>query len=107
MSTYPSATIAVIFVAQRTPDDEAGYADAAEAMVSLARRQPGYVGIDSARGADGVGITVSYWSTEAAARAWRDHPDHAAIRDAGRDRWYSWYDLHVATVSRSYDWRKG
>jgi hypothetical protein len=31
-------------------------------------------------------------------------PEHAAIRKAGRDRWYSWYDLHVASVGRSYDW---
>ena len=42
----------------------------------------------------------------AAAKAWRDQPEHTAIRDAGRDRWYSWYDLHVASVTRSYDWVK-
>ena len=40
------------------------------------------------------------------ASTWRDHPEHAAIRDAGRDRWYSDYSLHVAQVTRSYDWKK-
>lgn len=106
MTHRPAGTIAVIFVAMRTDQDDAGYAEAATAMDTLAQQQPGYVGIDSTRGMDGLGITVSYWTDEASAKAWRDHPDHAAIRDAGRDRWYRWYDLHVATIVRSYDWAK-
>lgn len=96
----------MIFVAQRTTADVAGYQMAAEAMDSLAASQNGYVGIDSVRGSDGLGITVSYWASEAAAKAWRDHPEHTAIRNAGRDRWYSHYSLHVADVSRSYDWQR-
>ncbi len=106
MSSYPAGTIAVIFVAQRTADDDAGYAKAAQAMDKLAREQTGYVAIDSVRDADGLGITVSYWADEAATKAWRDHPEHTAIRDAGRGRWYSDYSLHVAAVTRSYDWSK-
>lgn len=106
MTTYPASAIAVIFVSHRTLEDDEGYGIAADQMVELAKNQPGYLGIDSARGDDRIGITVSYWGDEAAAKAWRDHPEHAAIRDAGRDRWYDWYDLHVAAVSRSYDWVK-
>ena len=106
MSSYPAGTIAVIFVAQRTGADDAGYAEAAQAMDKLARDQTGYVAIDSVRDTDGLGITVSYWADEAAAKAWRDHPKHTAIRDAGRDHWYSDYSLHVAAITRSYDWSK-
>ena len=106
MPTYPPSTVAVIFVAERTLADDAGYGVAADAMVELASVQPGYLGIDSTRGEDRVGITVSYWADETAAKAWRDHPEHKAIRDAGRECWYSWYDLHVASVTRSYDWVK-
>ena len=98
--------ISVIFVAQRTELDADGYSRAAAMMDELAAQQDGYMGIDSVRGADGLGITVSYWKNEASAKAWRDHPDHAAMRDAGRDRWYSDYSLHVARVTRSYDWKK-
>lgn len=104
MPAYPPSTIAVIFVSERTLADDSGYAGAAEAMGELASQQPGYLGIDSTRGQDRIGITISYWADEAAAKAWRDHPEHAVIRDAGRDRWYRWYDLHVTTVTRSYDW---
>ena len=100
-----SGQTAVIFVAQRTTEDDAGYAAAAAAMEALAARQPGYRGIDSTRGADGLGITVSYWADEASAIAWRQEPEHTAIREMGRGRWYLWYMLHVAAIGRSYSWR--
>lgn len=97
--------VAVIFTSWRNGADEAGYAAAAGAMEALARRQPGFRGVNSARGADGFGITVSYWSDEAAAIAWRNQPDHAAIRAAGRAHWYDGYTVTVARVTRRYDGR--
>jgi heme-degrading monooxygenase HmoA len=106
MVTIPKGSTAVIFIAQRTSDDDAGYAQAAEAMVALAAAQTGYIGMDSVRDSDGLGITVSYWASDADAKAWRDNGEHALIRDAGRDRWYSEYSLHVAAATRSYDWTK-
>lgn len=106
MAKLPTGTISVIFVAQRTELDADGYARAAAMMDKLAAQQEGYISMDSVRGTGGLGITVSYWVTEASAKAWRDHPEHTAIRDAGRDRWYSEYSLHVAQVTRSYDWKK-
>jgi heme-degrading monooxygenase HmoA len=106
MATFPKGSTAVIFVAQRTDADAEGYAAAAEAMVALAEQQPGYLGMDSVRDAGGLGITVSYWASDAHAKAWRDHGEHALIRDVGRDRWYAHYSLHVGEVTRSYDWQK-
>jgi heme-degrading monooxygenase HmoA len=106
MAKLPIGTISVIFVAQRTDADAVGYADAAAMMETLAAQQKGYIAMDSVRGSDGLGITVSYWTDEASAKAWRDHPEHMAVRDAGRDLWYSDYSLHVAEVTRSYDWEK-
>jgi len=107
MAGARTGQVAVIFVSQRTAGDAAGYAEAAAAMDALAAAQPGYRGIASARDPDGFGITVSYWTDESNAIAWRDHPDHARIRDAGRDRWYERYEVIVAAVTRDYDWRKG
>ncbi len=98
--------VAVIFSSQRRSEGEADYAAAATAMDRLAALQPGYRGVDSARGADGFGITVSWWADEAAALAWRGHPDHAAIRDRGRGEWYDRYEVAVTTVGRSYRWAR-
>ena len=106
MTTRPKGSISVIFVAQRTTADDAGYSAAAAVMVALANKQPGYLGMDSVRDSDGLGITVSYWANDIHAKAWRDHGEHALIREAGRDRWYSDYSLHVGEVTRSYDWQK-
>ncbi len=96
--------IAVIFTAWRTDADPAGYHDAANAMEKLAAVQPGYKGMDSVRGEDGKGITVSYWQDDVSAKAWRDQPEHAAIRARGRGIWYSRYTLHVARIERGYAW---
>lgn len=106
MTTYPSGSIAVIFIAQRSDDDDEGYQAAAQKMDELARQQPGYRGIDSTRGEDGLGITVSYWADDAAAKDWRDNPEHSAVREQGRGKWYLDYSLHVARVERSYDWSR-
>ena len=55
---------AIIFTS-RLRDGE-GYGTMADRMEELARAQPGYLGHDSVRGADGIGITVSYWSSQEA-----------------------------------------
>lgn len=49
---------AVIFRSQRTDVDD-GYGAMADLMERLAQDQPGFLGSDSVRDADGRGITVS------------------------------------------------
>lgn len=73
--TPKASYYAVIFTSNRTDGDQ-GYAEAAERMLELAREQPGFLGVESARSADGLGITVSYWSSEAAILGWKNHPEH-------------------------------
>jgi heme-degrading monooxygenase HmoA len=93
---------AVIFSSLRNGDDEAGYAAAADRMLELAAQQPGYLGAESTRGADGFGITVSYWASEAAIAAWKHNAEHAATRNHGRTHWYAHFELRVAKVERAY-----
>lgn len=95
---------AVVFTSLRNDADPEGYGEAAEQMVRLAAAQPGYLGVESVRGADGVGITVSYWRTEADILAWKHHMEHAAVRNRGRRDWYTRYITRVAKVERAYDW---
>ena len=92
---------AVIFTSLRTETDQ-GYAQAADRMLELARQQPGFLGVESARGEDGLGITVSYWASEAAIGAWKHHAEHAATRAHGRSHWYDHFELRVAKVERAY-----
>ena len=101
-STPAPPYVAVIFTNRRTGDDEAGYLAMAERMDALAAEQPGYLGIESIRAADGAGITVSYWQTERDALAWKAVAEHAEAQRLGRERWYASYVTRVATVSRDY-----
>jgi heme-degrading monooxygenase HmoA len=94
---------AVIFTSQRNAED-GGYGDAAERMAALAAQQPGYLGVESVRGADGLGITVSYWRGLDDIQAWRRVTEHAAVRDHGRAHWYEGYALRIAKVERAYGW---
>lgn len=92
---------AVIFTSQRT-SDEAGYASMAERMLETASQQPGYLGVESVRGPDGVGITVSYWSTLEAIRAWKEVSEHRAAQELGRSKWYETYRVRVCRVESEY-----
>ena len=96
----------MIFISQRTGEDDQGYGEAAGAMAALAAQQPGYAGVESVRDSGGIGITVSYWADDASAIAWRDNAEHARIRDLGRARWYEWYVLEVTRVERGYRWSR-
>jgi heme-degrading monooxygenase HmoA len=94
--------VAVIFTSVRTDGDN-GYAAMAEAMDTLARRQPGFLGVESAR--DALGITVSYWTDQDAARAWKQVAEHLVAQRRGREAWYRDYRVRVATVAREYGMR--
>jgi len=92
---------AVVFSSRRTTGDQ-GYEAMADRMVQLAQVQPGFLGVESARDADGFGITVSYWVSEAAIRAWREQAEHRIAQESGRTRWYEHYEIRVARIERAY-----
>jgi heme-degrading monooxygenase HmoA len=98
-STPEPPYTAVIFTSLRTEGDN-GYAAMTRRMMELVAEQPGFLGVESAR--EDVGITVSYWADEPAARAWKQVAEHLAAQERGRSAWYSDYQVRVATVTRSY-----
>jgi heme-degrading monooxygenase HmoA len=91
---------AVIFTSVRTDGGEPEYQAASVELERLAAEQPGFLGVDTAR--DGIGITVSYWRDDAAARSWKRVARHLVAQRLGRERWYSDYRVRVATVTRDY-----
>lgn len=93
--------LAVIFSSQRTEGDQ-GYSSTAERMVELAAQQPGFLGAESARDAEGFGITVSYWTDEGAIQAWKADLAHLAAQERGRSSWYAGFHVRVSKVERAY-----
>lgn len=94
---------AVVFTSERTPLD-GGYGDMAERMVELASQQPGFLGVESVRGADGAGITSSYWADLESIRRWKANVEHLVAQRRGREGWYARYRVRVARVERDYGW---
>jgi heme-degrading monooxygenase HmoA len=92
---------AVIFTSQRT-EGERGYDSVAARMVELAAQQPGFLGVETVRGADGFGITVSYWRSLADITAWRLHSEHQVAQATGKRVWYADYQLRICEVQRTY-----
>lgn len=96
--TPPPPYYAVIFTSIRTEGDN-GYAETAERMLVLARQQPGFLGYESAR--NSVGISVSYWLSLEAIKAWRNHPSHKSVQSKA-DEWYADSCIRICRVERSY-----
>lgn len=95
---------AVIF-SSRLAETDAGYAEMADDMLELACGQPGFLGVESAREAGGLGITISYWRDEQAIAAWKSDLDHQQAQRIGREQWYRSYSVKVARVERAYDFQ--
>lgn len=93
---------AVLFSSQRTSGDAEGYGRMAEALARIAPDQPGYLGIESARDAEGFGITLSYWASEEAIASWKRVAAHQQAQRTGHERWYEDFVLRIARVERAY-----
>ncbi|MCL6585797.1 MAG: antibiotic biosynthesis monooxygenase [Anoxybacillus sp.] len=90
---------AVIFSSERTDGDN-GYAEMAQRMVELAKQQPGFLGVESARDTSGFGITVSYWDSLEAIQQWKAHAIHKIAQERGKKEWYRRFALRVCKVER-------
>ena len=93
---------AVIFSSVRSARGNDDYATTARRMEELAAGMPGFLGIESARGENNFGITVSYWRDEASIAHWRQHLEHLEAQQRGKREWYEHYILRVAKVERAY-----
>ena len=91
---------AVIFTSIRTGQDQ-GYGKMSDAMAESAARQPGFLGVESAR--EEVGITVSYWDSLEAIAAWKRDAAHLVAQKLGRESWYAAYKTRICRVERDYE----
>lgn len=89
----------MIFTSVRT-DGENGYEKMAAKMLELASKQPGFLGVESAR--EEVGITVSYWVDLESVMKWKANLEHKEAQQLGRKNWYSSFKVRISRVERDY-----
>jgi len=88
---------AVIFTTVKS-DEQEGYAEMNAQMFELAKQQPGYLGIESAKGE--IGLSVTYWETLEDIRRWREHAGHRLAQAKGYETWYRAFATRVCRVER-------
>lgn len=95
---------AVIFTSKRTSTDD-GYEQMAELIVALAKNQPGFLGVESAR--NEIGITVSYWKDLESIAVWKNEINHQLAQQLGIGKWYEKYTVRIAKIEREYSFDRG
>jgi len=99
MNSHFKPYYAVIFTSLKKEEDP-GYAEMALKMEQLAKEQPGFMGIETAR--NEIGITVSYWENPEAIANWKKNSEHLIAQQKGIAVWYKWYDVKICKVEREY-----
>jgi heme-degrading monooxygenase HmoA len=91
----------VVIFRARVRQFDAEYSAMAAQMRELALTQFGCLVFNATTEGDRE-IAVSYWPDEASIRAWKQHAQHLAAQQLGRNRWYASYEVDIAQVQRSY-----
>ncbi len=107
LSTFKKPYYAVIFSSSRSVAHEEDYEKMAERMLELSRQQNGFLGVESLRNSDGVGITISYWDSEESIQKWKSHSEHLIAQELGRSQWYDSFTIRICKIERDYDYQKG
>lgn len=96
----------VVFTSKRAYGNDDAYVAAANRMTELAVEQDGFLGVESVRDSNGVGITVSYWRDLDAIRNWHNVAEHKDAQARGRSQWYDSFAVRICRVEREYDFRR-
>jgi len=94
---------AVIFTSIRSEGDKT-YNEMSDKMVVLAKKQEGFLGMESAR--NELGITVSYWDSLDAIKKWKMNVNHTEARNKGRSTWYKAFKVRICKVEKDYEFEK-
>lgn len=92
----------VTFASQRSDSDAEEYNAIGEKLDSLAREQPGFLGVESTRDSNGFGITLSYWKDRQSIINWKQNADHLVAQQLGKEKFYENFTTRIAKVEREY-----
>lgn len=94
-----NARFVVIFTSKLNPNAQE-YSQWGAQMEALVIHQEGYVSHRSFRNENGQGVTLSYWESLDAIRAWQKHPLHLQAQAYGKKEAYLDYTLEVCEIKR-------
>ena len=92
--------VVIVFRCRPTASVGQDYMTLGMRMSELASRMPGHISHKSFASEDGEWLTLVEFASLEELRAWREHPEHLAAQQQGRDLYYSEYQIQVCEVVR-------
>jgi heme-degrading monooxygenase HmoA len=88
--------------------DQAGedYQAMNQELETLVRQNRGFIDVKSYKAEDGERLTLVWWRDEDSLREWRELMRHRAAQNTGRKKWYQYYKLEVATITRTNNFER-
>jgi heme-degrading monooxygenase HmoA len=96
----------ILFRSKLTPEAGDDYQSMDSELESLVRQNPGFIDVKSYTAKDGERLTVVWWRDEESLAQWRNLPRHREAQETGRQKWYEYYKLDVASVVRRKDFAR-
>jgi heme-degrading monooxygenase HmoA len=98
--------LVVLFRSKLTPEAGQDYGAMSDEMHRLVRENPGFVDVKHYTAEDGERLTVAWFQDKESLRAWRELPRHREAQRTGRQKWYEYYKMDVATIERTTAFEK-
>ena len=93
--------VIIVFRARLRPDaDQQAMMQLGQRMYQLASSMPGYVSYKDFAAEDGESVSIVEFESHETLAAWRDHPEHKAAQQRGRDEFFSEYYIQVCNPVR-------
>ena len=93
--------VVIVFRARLRPDaDLEALSRVGQRMYELASAMPGYISYKDFAAEDGENVSVIEFESLETLAAWRDHPEHKAVQQRGRDEFFAQYRIQVCTLVR-------
>jgi heme-degrading monooxygenase HmoA len=74
-------------------------------MYELASSMPGYISYKDFVAEDGENVSIIEFESLETLAAWREHPEHKAAQQRGREAFFSEYHIQVCSPVRDYSFR--
>jgi heme-degrading monooxygenase HmoA len=90
----------ISFRSKLTPQAGADYDAMSAEMERLARASAGFIDVKAYKSDDGERLTLVWWQDAATLKQWANDVRHLQAQRMGRARWYEYYKMEVAEVTR-------
>jgi heme-degrading monooxygenase HmoA len=91
----------IIFRSKLTSAAGDDYNSTSDHLLDYAKTRPGFVDVKSYKADDGERLTIVWWQDNETLEQWRNDMKHMAAKNKGRERWYEYYKMDVAEVTRT------